>query len=94
MPIPKPGDADGTRGLRARIMALLEATDVNLDGGLNEATPLINSGKLDSQGLFNLALFIEKEIGRPIDVSTFDLAKEWNTIDDIVNFIVERQPGG
>jgi acyl carrier protein len=75
-------------------MAVLEATDVNLDGGLNEATPLINSGKLDSQALFNLALFIETEIGRPIDVSTFDLAKEWNTIDDIVNFIVGRRGAG
>jgi acyl carrier protein len=77
-----------------RVTALLEATDVNLDGGLNEATPLINSGKLDSQSLFNLALFIEKEIGRPIDVATFDLAKEWNTIDDIVNFIVGRRAAG
>ncbi|HEX2789655.1 MAG TPA: acyl carrier protein [Steroidobacteraceae bacterium] len=86
--------AEATRRLRTRVKALLEATDANLDGGLNEATPLIISGKLDSQGLFNLALFIEKEIGRPIDVSAFDLAKEWNTIDDIVEFIVGQRAAG
>jgi acyl carrier protein len=91
--IPKPDGADTARSLRTRVLTLLEATDVNMDGRLNSATPLINSGKLDSQGLFNLALFVEKEIGRPIDVSTLDLAKEWNTIDDIVNFIVEQQAG-
>jgi acyl carrier protein len=94
LPTPNPGRADAKRDLRTRVLALLEATDVNLDGGLNGATPLINSGKLDSQSLFNLALFVEKEIGRPIDVSTFDLAKEWNTIDDIVNFIVGRRAAG
>jgi acyl carrier protein len=94
LPISQPAGADATCSLRTRVIALIEATDVKLDGGLRDATPLINSGRLDSQALFNLALFIEKEIGRPIDVSTFDLAKEWNTIDDIVNFIVGRRVAG
>jgi acyl carrier protein len=94
LPTPNTAGDDAKRNLRTRALALLKATDVNLDGGLNEATPLISSGKLDSQSLFNLALFVEKEIGRPIDVSTFDLAKEWNTIDDIVNFIVGRRAAG
>ena len=85
--------ADTRRSLRERVIALLEATDVKLDAQLQEATPLISSGKLDSQGLFNLALFIENEIGRQIDFPAFDLAKEWNTIDDIVNFIEQRASG-
>lgn len=86
--------ADSRRSLRDKVIAILEASDVKLDAQLKEATPLINSGRLDSQSLFNLALFIENEIGRQIDVSAFDLAKEWNTIDDIVNFIVGQQNSG
>ena len=46
---------------------------------------------MDSLGLFTLALFIEKEIGRDVDITAFDLAKEWNTIDDILKFIVRER---
>jgi acyl carrier protein len=78
---------DTMLSLRDKLIAVLEASDVELDGKLKEETPLIKSGKLDSLGLFNLALFIESEIGRKVDVTAFDLATEWNTIDDILKFI-------
>jgi acyl carrier protein len=94
LPTTKSDAAHSRRSLRDGVVAILEAADVKLDGHPKEATPLINSGKLDSQGLFNLALFIENEIGRQIDVSAFDLAREWNTIDDIVNFIVAQRASG
>lgn len=91
MSIPKLVPADFRRSLIERVTALLEASDVKLDRQSKEATPLISSGKLDSQGLFNLVLFIENEIGRQIDVLVFNLAEEWNTINDIVNFIVRQR---
>jgi acyl carrier protein len=75
------------QSLRDRLLAVLEASDVVLDDEHEEETSLIKSGKLDSLGLFNLALFVESQIGSKVDVTAFDLAKEWNTVNDILKFI-------
>jgi acyl carrier protein len=85
---------DRRRKLRDKVSALLEACDVQLPDGHRESEPLIDSGKLDSLNLFRLALFVENEVGRTIDVGAFDLAKEWNTIDDIVQFIAMQRAAG
>jgi acyl carrier protein len=83
-----------SNGLRDRITALLEASNVPLEGEHKESARLIDSGKLDSLSLFKLALFVEAELGRTIDIAAFDLSKEWNTIDDIVNFIAVQRAAG
>ena len=88
MPTLKINSSESALALRDRLIAVLEGSDMALDGDLKEDTSLFMSGELDSLGLFNLALFIEGEIGQTIDVTAFDLAKEWNTINDILNFIV------
>ncbi len=75
------------QSLHDKLIAVLEASDVVLDGEHKEETPLIKSGKLDSLGLFNLALFVESQIGSKVDVTAFNLAKEWNTVNDILKFI-------
>jgi acyl carrier protein len=75
------------QSLHDKLIAVLEASDVVLDGEQKEETPLIKSGKLDSLGLFNLALFVESQIGSKVDVTAFNLAKEWNTVNDILKFI-------
>jgi acyl carrier protein len=82
---------DRRQKLRDKVSALLDACDVELPDGPRESAPWIDSGKLDSLSLFKLALFVENEVGRTIDVGSFDLAKEWNTIDDIVHFIATQQ---
>ena len=60
---------------------------MELDGELNEDTPLITSGLFDSLALFDLASWIEKQVNRPVDPASFNLVEEWNTISNIVNFI-------
>lgn len=85
---------DRRQKLRDKVSALLAACDIELPEGTRESAPLIDSGKLDSLSLFKLALFVENEVGRAIDVGTFDLAKEWNTIDDIVHFIATQRAAG
>ena len=50
------------------------------------STPLITSGLLESLYLLELAVFIEGQIGTPLDLTTVDFTKEWDTIDGIVNF--------
>lgn len=60
------------------------------DEALERDTPLITSSRFDSLQFLNLLLWIEAEVGRPIDVTAIDMAVEWNTIDAIVAF-VERE---
>jgi acyl carrier protein len=57
---------------------------------LEDDTSLIQSGLLDSSALFNLALWIENHTNLPIDPASFDLPREWDTIDGILYFIGEK----
>ncbi len=52
----------------------------------DNTTPLITSGLIESLYLLELAVFIEEETGTPLDLTTVDFTKEWDTIDGIVNF--------
>ncbi|HEY1726009.1 MAG TPA: hypothetical protein VGF89_11325 [Steroidobacteraceae bacterium] len=85
---------DPRDALRDRLMALLEDSNVRLDEQQTATARLIDSGKLDSLSLFKVALFVEAEVGHKIDIASFDLAKEWNTIDDILNFIATQRALG
>ena len=80
--------------LREKLIVILETSNAELDGDLQGDTPLIKSGRLDSLGLFNLALFVESESGREVDITAYDLSKEWNTIDDLLNFITRLKASG
>ena len=53
-------------------------------------TPLLSSGRLDSVALFQLLLWIEGQIGRPIDVTAIDMPSQWDTVNMIIAF-VERE---
>jgi acyl carrier protein len=50
-------------------------------------TPLLTSGRLDSVALFQLLLWIEGKVGRPIDVTAIDMPAQWNTVDMIVSYV-------
>ncbi len=61
-----------------------------LDGTVQRDTPLITSARLDSLGLFQLLVWIEQKIDRPVDATSIDMAAEWDTVDAVVAF-VERE---
>ena len=84
---------DGGPSIRDRLIRLLEEWDQDSDGLLEDDTSLIRSGLLDSLGLFNLALWIEKETGSGLDLSSLDPSNEWETIPDILKFIGEHREG-
>ena len=74
--------------LRDRLMTFLKEQDVLFTGiEPKNDTSLIRSGLLDSLALFNLALWVEREAGRPFDVTTLDLSREWDTVAGIVGFV-------
>jgi acyl carrier protein len=79
------------RRLREKLIRAIAPADLDGIGELTETTSLIRSGLIDSQGLLNMALFVEREIGRPMDLTAIDLVSEWDTIADIIRFIEARR---
>jgi acyl carrier protein len=63
----------------------------NLAQDVARDTPLLTSGRLDSVALFQLLLWIEGRIGRPIDVTTIDMPARWDTVDMIIAFVEQEK---
>lgn len=76
--------------LRDRLVEFIEGLNLELNCELKGDTSLIQSSIIDSLGLFNLAEWIEREIGMQVDRTTFNLLEEWDTIADILNFINKK----
>ena len=68
------------------ISAKIESSGKSSSVMLTDNTPLISSGLLESLYLLELAVLIEEQLGATLDLTTIDFAKEWDTIDSIVNF--------
>jgi len=73
--------------LRPLLVEIIKKSNLELNIDMKDDTSLIKSGLFDSLALFNLAAWIEQEINKPIDLTSFDLSKEWDTISDILRFI-------
>ena len=69
------------------IFAKLTDSGKPVPENFNDTTPLISSGLLESLHLLELALLLEEEIGSPLDLTTIDFAKEWDTVDGIIKFL-------
>jgi acyl carrier protein len=80
--------------MRDELIALIESWDVPLEGEVNGETALIGSGLFDSLALFHLVFWIEQQIGAPIDPTALDIAKEWDTVNDVLRFIERRRGQG
>lgn len=76
--------------LHEELMAAFATWSPALAQDVARDTPLLTSGRLDSLALFQLLLWIEGKIGRPIDVTAIDMPAQWNTVDMIVAY-VERE---
>jgi acyl carrier protein len=74
-------------------MALIKSSQMGCDGELSDDTSLIKSGLIDSLALFNVALFIESEIGGELDVATLNIAEDWDTITDMHRYILTHRRG-
>jgi len=77
--------------MRDEVYSLFESWGLDLPEDLNDHTPLFESGLFDSLALFNLASWIENQVGHAVDPAQFDLRREWATVDDIVHFIERGQ---
>jgi GNAT superfamily N-acetyltransferase/acyl carrier protein len=84
----KPRAADRSTDRRGQeIRECLRDHGVDLDESFDDDESLIDSGLLDSLALFQLVLWVEGKVGRPIDPSTVDLAREWDSIRLILRYV-------
>ena len=58
---------------------------------LADDTPLITSGLVESLTLLNVALWVETKVGSQVEITSFDLAAEWDSVSDILAFIERHQ---
>ena len=79
--------------LRRDLQALIAECAPDLVGDLPDDSPLITSGIVESAALLSVALWVEEQLGGEIDVTSFDLVAEWDSIGGILDF-VERHSGG
>lgn len=78
---------------RDELVSLI-ASNGGLVGEISDDASLIESGLVDSRTLYHLALLIEREIGAPLDLTAFDLAKEWDTIARVLRFVEAYKSDG
>jgi acyl carrier protein len=81
----------GHEQLRADLLGFVRERDH--DHQIDAETSLIRSALIDSLALFQLYLHVEQLTGQAIDPTTFDIAEEWDTVNDIVDFIVSATDG-
>lgn len=70
--------------LQDELLRMIVEWNPSLDGAIQFDTPLISSARLDSMGLFQLLVWIEQKIGRPINATAIDMAVEWDSVNAII----------
>jgi acyl carrier protein len=78
--------------VRDDLVRAIEESGATLPADLDDDAPLISSGILDSTALFELALWIEDRVAPGLDITTFDLAEEWDTIAKLLAFVERHRP--
>lgn len=73
--------------LRDELVRVMEASGTMLPDDVDDDTSLIRSGLLDSSALFELALWIEDRVAQGLDLTSFDVADEWDTLAKLQRFI-------
>ena len=76
--------------LRDDLVRAIEKSGVQLPADFDDNASLISSGLLDSTALFEIALWVEEHVSQGLDLTTFDLVEEWDTIAKLLAFVDEQ----
>jgi len=81
--------------LRDELRRLILEFAPEREAALADDTPLITSGIMESITLLNVALWVETKVGAEVEITSFDLAAEWDSVSDILTFVeTHRVPPG
>lgn len=78
---------------RRKLRQFLLETGRVRESDLDANAALITSGLVNSVALFDLALWIEETVGRPIDMTQIALPAAWDTLDAILDFMSTASGG-
>ncbi len=78
--------------MREQLRALIVEFAHHEHSAIDEDTPLISSGSIESMALLNVALWVEEHIAATVEITSFDLAAEWDSIGKILDFIEKYRP--
>lgn len=78
--------------LREQLRALIAEFARHEHGAIDDDTPLISSALVESMALLNVALWVEEHIEAAVEITSFDLAAEWDSIGQILDFIEKYRP--
>jgi acyl carrier protein len=73
--------------LREEILRVIGEAGASLPEGVDDDTSLIRSGLLDSTALFELAVWLEERVAPGLDLTSFDVAEEWDTLAKLMRFV-------
>ena len=76
----------------ALVISFISGLECEVPDPLEPHTSLIQSGLLDSLALFDLSVWIEEQIGRPIDPGEIDILVLWDNPQAIAHFIDATLP--
>lgn len=76
---------------RDDVIAFVESLNLTMPKNWDEDTSLVRSGIIDSLALYQLILWIEERIGKPVDPTKFDLASELDTVTSITDFVEKNR---
>ena len=80
--------------LRDELRSLILALAPDREAALADDTRLITSGLVESLTLLNVALWVETKVGAEVEITSFDLVAEWDSVNDILTFIERHQTRG
>lgn len=60
---------------------------------VTDETSLIRSGLLDSLALYRLMLWVEEQIGEPLDPTGVDIREELDSVEGVLRFVAGRGRG-
>jgi acyl carrier protein len=80
--------------LREQLRALIDELARPDGEPIDDDAPLISSGRLESIALLNVALWVEEQIDAAVEITSFDLAAEWDSVAQILEFVEKHRPQG
>jgi acyl carrier protein len=69
------------------VISFINGLECEIPDPLEPHSSLIQSGLLDSLALFDLSVWIEEQVGQPIDPGEIDIAELWDSPRAIAHFI-------